>query len=63
VKEALAWDMPVYMRNLSAYCGEYDNNSLVHYINNDIEDTCRLLCPRDAMGEYLAFAYEKAWSY
>ena len=34
VMEALAWKMPVVMRNLKVYQGKYDNNSLVHFFDN-----------------------------
>ena len=46
IKEALSWQMPVFMRNLPSYCGKYNNEPLVTFIDDDIELTCRLLQPR-----------------
>jgi hypothetical protein len=39
LKEALAWQMPVVMRNLPAYCGSYDDKSGVHFIDDDLGNT------------------------
>jgi glycosyltransferase involved in cell wall biosynthesis len=39
IKEALSWQMPVLMRNLPVYCGEYNNNPLVQFIDENINDT------------------------
>jgi autotransporter strand-loop-strand O-heptosyltransferase len=39
IKEALSWQMPVLMRNLPVYCGEYNNNPLVQFIGENIHDT------------------------
>jgi hypothetical protein len=36
VTEALAWKMPVVMRNLGIYQGKYDNNPLVHFFDNPL---------------------------
>ena len=35
LKEALGWQMPVLMKNLETYCGMYDNNENVYYLEND----------------------------
>lgn len=43
VEEALAWKMPVFMRNLPVYWGKYDDNPLVTYIDADIERTAAAL--------------------
>jgi glycosyltransferase involved in cell wall biosynthesis len=43
VKEALAWQMPVFMRNLSIYMGEYDGNPLVRFIGTSVENTIEQL--------------------
>jgi len=43
VKEALAWNMPVYMRNLPIYMGEYDNEPLVTFIDDDVQATVEKL--------------------
>ena len=41
LKEALSWRMPVLMYKLEVYCGMYDKNEYVTYINDDISRTCR----------------------
>lgn len=33
IKEALSWNMPCFVNNLYTYCGKFDNNPLVTYIN------------------------------
>jgi FkbM family methyltransferase len=35
IKEALSWSMPCFINKLDTYCGKYDNNPLITYINND----------------------------
>jgi len=35
IKEALSWNMPSFIYRLETYCGKYDNNPLVTYIDND----------------------------
>lgn len=35
LKEALSWQMPVIMYNLSVYCGMYDGEKDVHWIQED----------------------------
>lgn len=43
VKEAIAWGMPVLMRNLSNYCGMYDNEPMITFIDDDVDKTVALL--------------------
>lgn len=37
VKEALSWKLPTFLRKLDTYLGKYDNNSLISYIDENIE--------------------------
>ena len=37
VKEALSWKLPTFLRKLDTYLGKYDNNSLITYIDENIE--------------------------
>ncbi len=43
IKEAVSWSMPVFMRNLPAYCGVYDSEPLVTFIDDNVSKTCDLL--------------------
>jgi glycosyltransferase involved in cell wall biosynthesis len=38
VKEALSWQMPVFMRDLEVYCRAYDHEEGVTLITEDVED-------------------------
>jgi glycosyltransferase involved in cell wall biosynthesis len=44
IKEALSYKLPCLFRRLETYMDSYDNNPLVHYIDNDLEKTKKLLC-------------------
>jgi autotransporter strand-loop-strand O-heptosyltransferase len=57
VKEALSWSMPILMRNLPTYCGSYDKEPLVTFIDDDIERTCQLLNPMNSMASALEAVY------
>jgi GR25 family glycosyltransferase involved in LPS biosynthesis len=39
IKEALSYKLPSLFRRLHTYLDTYDNNRLVHYITNDLDDT------------------------
>ena len=39
IKEALGWKMPILMYNLPSYCGSYDNNKSVTFLDGDIYNT------------------------
>lgn len=41
-KEALSWQMPILMRNLRVYMGEYDKSG-VRFIDENIEETCSMI--------------------
>jgi glycosyltransferase involved in cell wall biosynthesis len=43
VKEALSWRLPTFLRRLDTYLGKYDENSLVTYIDENIEENYRKL--------------------
>ena len=43
VKEALSWKMPVMMRKLHTYGDHYDGKENVHYINDDIDKSEKIL--------------------
>jgi glycosyltransferase involved in cell wall biosynthesis len=43
VKEALSYKLPILLKPLSTYLNQYDNNSLVKYINEDLENTKQLI--------------------
>jgi glycosyltransferase involved in cell wall biosynthesis len=43
VREALGWGMPVLMRNLPIYLGEWDCHTLVSYITDDVGDAAEKL--------------------
>ena len=43
VKEALSYKLPILMRRLHTYLDQYDNNSLVSYINDNLEVTKQLI--------------------
>jgi glycosyltransferase involved in cell wall biosynthesis len=43
VKEALSWKMPVMMRKLYTYGDHYDGKENVHYINDDIDRSEKIL--------------------
>jgi glycosyltransferase involved in cell wall biosynthesis len=43
IKEALSYKMPCLFRRLETYLDSYDNNSLVIYIDNDINKTSELI--------------------
>lgn len=38
VRESLSYKLPIMMKKLDTYLNTYDNNNLVYYINNDIEE-------------------------
>ena len=39
LKEALGWKMPVLMYNLPSYCGSYDDNKNITFLDGDINNT------------------------
>ena len=43
VKEALGWKLPVLMYNLESYCGSYDDNTNIKFLNGNINDTIKLI--------------------
>jgi glycosyltransferase involved in cell wall biosynthesis len=43
VKEALSWKMPVMMRKLHTYGDHYDGKENVHYINDDLDKSEKIL--------------------
>ena len=43
VKEALAWDLPVFMYNLHTYQGKYDNNPNIRFLDGDVEHSMGLI--------------------
>jgi glycosyltransferase involved in cell wall biosynthesis len=43
VKEALSWQMPVMMKKLPTYMGDYNNQPKVIFINNNIDKTISLI--------------------
>lgn len=43
LKEALAWDMPIYMYNLPVYLGKYDHVPNVMYLKSDINDNKHMI--------------------
>jgi len=44
IKEALSYGLPCLFRRLETYMDSYDNNSLVHYINDNLDKTKQILC-------------------
>jgi glycosyltransferase involved in cell wall biosynthesis len=44
IKEALSYGLPCLFRRLETYMDSYDNNSLVHYIDDNLEKTKQTLC-------------------
>jgi glycosyltransferase involved in cell wall biosynthesis len=44
IKEALSYKLPCLFRRLETYMDAYDNNELVHYIDEDLGKTKKLLC-------------------
>jgi glycosyltransferase involved in cell wall biosynthesis len=44
IKEALSYGLPCLFRRLETYMDSYDNNSLVHYIDDDLNKTKEILC-------------------
>lgn len=46
VKESLSYSLPIIMRPLSTYLDQYDNKSLVSYIDNDLDKTKNLILKR-----------------
>lgn len=46
IKEALSWNMPVLMYRNDVYCGDYDDNPLVTFIDGDVEWVADELCKR-----------------
>jgi glycosyltransferase involved in cell wall biosynthesis len=44
IKEALSYGLPCLFRRLETYMDGYDNNSLVHYIDDNLEKTKQILC-------------------
>jgi hypothetical protein len=43
VKEALSYKLPILMRRLHTYLDQYDNNPLVEYINDDLNNTQQII--------------------
>jgi glycosyltransferase involved in cell wall biosynthesis len=44
IKEALSYGLPCLFRRLETYIDSYDNNSLVHYIDDNLDKTKQILC-------------------
>ena len=44
IKEALSYGLPCLFRRLETYMDGYDNNSLVHYIDDNLDKTKQILC-------------------
>ena len=44
IKEALSYSLPCLFRRLETYMDGYDNNPLVHYIDNNLDKTKQILC-------------------
>jgi glycosyltransferase involved in cell wall biosynthesis len=44
IKEALSYGLPCLFRRLETYMDSYDNNLLVHYIDDNLEKTKQILC-------------------
>jgi glycosyltransferase involved in cell wall biosynthesis len=44
IKEALSYGLPCLFRCLETYMDGYDNNSLVHYIDDNLDKTKQILC-------------------
>ena len=44
IKEALSYNLPCLFRRLETYMDSYDNNSLVHYIDDNLDKTKQILC-------------------
>jgi len=44
IKEALSYGLPCLFRRLETYMDSYDNNSLVHYIDDNLDKTKQILC-------------------
>ena len=44
IKEALSYGMPCLFRCLETYMDSYDNNPLVHYIDDNLDKTKKILC-------------------
>jgi autotransporter strand-loop-strand O-heptosyltransferase len=61
VKEALAWSLPVYMRNLSQYLGSYDKEPLVTFIDDDVDRTVGLLRQRFPEAITMAVGLQRAY--
>lgn len=43
IKEALSWNLPIIMRRLDTYLDTYDDNNLVTYINDDTDNTSKVI--------------------
>jgi glycosyltransferase involved in cell wall biosynthesis len=44
IKEALSYGLPCLFRRLETYMDSYDNNPLVHYIDDNLDKTKEILC-------------------
>lgn len=44
IKEALSYGLPCLFRRLETYMDGYDNNPLVHYIDDNLDKTKQILC-------------------
>lgn len=44
IKEALSYGLPCLFRRLETYMDSYDNNPLVHYIDDNLNKTKQILC-------------------
>jgi glycosyltransferase involved in cell wall biosynthesis len=37
IREALSWGMKVLMYNMESYCGQYDNNPNIEFLEDDMD--------------------------
>jgi glycosyltransferase involved in cell wall biosynthesis len=44
IKEALSYGLPCLFRRLETYMDGYDNNPLVHYVDDNLDKTKQILC-------------------
>jgi len=62
LKEALAWDMPVYLRDLPVYCHAYDTEKLVTYITEDNETAAAKIRERFPIEISMSTALRQSYS-
>ena len=43
IKESISYKLPILMKRLHTYLDVYDNNELIHYISDDIEQNKNIL--------------------